>query len=205
MNPFGLLYSEVTASSLVRVSVEEGGSIVDGGSTRLGVNRAGLELHSAIYGARRDVHCIMHLHTVAGAAVRDYWRHTLTTVFKQVFIIMSGVSNELWTAPNIRGSTKCESNDAGHHLYTFTSLRASFSFYQVGKVAYYDGRRPLTSHRERKEFTKALGKNKVTKCQLVCQYGEPQIAEVCKGREEWVTEVHGKAKATKGATSWKYD
>ena len=70
MNPFGLLYSEVTASSLVRVSGEDGGAIVHGGSTKLGANRAGVELHSAIYGARRDVQCIMHLHTVAGAAVR---------------------------------------------------------------------------------------------------------------------------------------
>ena len=68
MNPYGLLYSEVTASSLVRVNNE--GDILDPGSTQLGVNRAGLELHSAIYEARRDVKCIMHLHTVAGAAVR---------------------------------------------------------------------------------------------------------------------------------------
>lgn len=73
MNPFGLLYCEVTASSLVRVN--KNGVIVDGGSTQLGVNRAGMELHSAIYGARReDVKCVMHLHTVAGTAVRylDY-------------------------------------------------------------------------------------------------------------------------------------
>lgn len=68
INPFGLLYSEVTASSLVRVNNE--GVILDPGSTRLGVNRPGVEIHSAIYGARRDVKCIMHLHTVAGAAVQ---------------------------------------------------------------------------------------------------------------------------------------
>ena len=67
INPFGLLYSEVTASSLLRVNNK--GVILDGGSTQLGVNRAGVELHSAIYRARRDVKCIMHLHTVAGAAV----------------------------------------------------------------------------------------------------------------------------------------
>ena len=69
MNPYGLLYNEVTASSLVRVNSD--GDIVDPGSTQLGVNRAGLELHSAIYrcSARRDVKCVLHLHTVAGAAV----------------------------------------------------------------------------------------------------------------------------------------
>ena len=67
INPFGLLYSEVAASSLVKVNTS--GAILDMGSTHLGVNRSGVELHSTIYRARRDVKCIMHLHTVAGAAV----------------------------------------------------------------------------------------------------------------------------------------
>ncbi|XP_058526320.1 alpha-adducin isoform X4 [Ochotona princeps] len=65
--PFGLLYSEVTASSLVKVNLQ--GDIVDRGSTNLGVNQAGFTLHSAIYAARPDVRCIVHTHTPAGAAV----------------------------------------------------------------------------------------------------------------------------------------
>ncbi|XP_065821604.1 alpha-adducin isoform X6 [Labrus bergylta] len=65
--PFGLLYSEVTASSLVKINIQ--GEIVDRGSTNLGVNQAGFTLHSAIYVARPDVKCIVHIHTPAGAAV----------------------------------------------------------------------------------------------------------------------------------------
>ncbi|KFR15695.1 Alpha-adducin [Opisthocomus hoazin] len=65
--PFGLLYSEVTASSLVKVNIQ--GDVVDRGSTNLGVNQAGFTLHSAIYAARPDVKCIVHIHTPAGAAV----------------------------------------------------------------------------------------------------------------------------------------
>ncbi|XP_068429760.1 alpha-adducin isoform X4 [Clinocottus analis] len=65
--PFGLLYSEVTASSLVKVNLQ--GEIVDRGSTNLGVNMAGFNLHSAIYAARPDVKCVVHIHTAAGAAV----------------------------------------------------------------------------------------------------------------------------------------
>lgn len=65
--PFGLLYSEVTASSLVKVNLQ--GDIVDRGSTNLGVNQAGFTLHSAIYAARPDVRCVVHIHTPAGAAV----------------------------------------------------------------------------------------------------------------------------------------
>ncbi|XP_075943431.1 alpha-adducin isoform X10 [Anarhichas minor] len=65
--PFGLLYSEVTASSLVKVNFQ--GEIVDRGSTNLGVNLAGFNLHSAIYAARPDVKCVVHIHTAAGTAV----------------------------------------------------------------------------------------------------------------------------------------
>ncbi|XP_030599265.1 alpha-adducin isoform X2 [Archocentrus centrarchus] len=65
--PFGLLYSEVTASSLVKINLQ--GEIVDRGSTNLGVNQAGFTLHSAIYAARPDVKCVVHIHTPAGAAV----------------------------------------------------------------------------------------------------------------------------------------
>ncbi|XP_030046988.1 alpha-adducin isoform X1 [Microcaecilia unicolor] len=65
--PFGLLYSEVTASSLVKINLQ--GDVVDRGSTNLGVNQAGFSLHSAIYAARPDIKCIVHIHTPAGAAV----------------------------------------------------------------------------------------------------------------------------------------
>uniref|UniRef100_A0A480Q1X5 Alpha-adducin n=2 Tax=Sus scrofa TaxID=9823 RepID=A0A480Q1X5_PIG len=65
--PFGLLYSEVTASSLVKINLQ--GDVVDRGSTNLGVNQAGFTLHSAVYAARPDVKCVVHIHTPAGAAV----------------------------------------------------------------------------------------------------------------------------------------
>ncbi|XP_062268370.1 alpha-adducin isoform X7 [Platichthys flesus] len=65
--PFGLLFSEVTASSLVKINIQ--GEVVDRGSTNLGVNQAGFTLHSSIYTSRPDVKCIVHIHTAAGAAV----------------------------------------------------------------------------------------------------------------------------------------
>lgn len=66
----------------------------------------------------------------------------------------SGISNELWTAANIRGSIECESHGI-HISFTFLSV------YQVGKVSYYEGSKPLAGHKEKREFAKALGKNKV--------------------------------------------
>ena len=61
------MYREVTASNLIRVDCE--GNISDPGSTQFGVNRSGIAFHSAIYKARRDVKCVIHLSHTAGIAV----------------------------------------------------------------------------------------------------------------------------------------
>lgn len=50
----------MTASSLQKINPD--GSVVDQGSTNLGVNKAGILLHSAIHGARKDARAIIHLH-----------------------------------------------------------------------------------------------------------------------------------------------
>ncbi|KAJ8285981.1 hypothetical protein GJAV_G00033140 [Gymnothorax javanicus] len=65
--PEGLACSEATAGSLVKVNVL--GEVVERGSTTLGVDMPAFSLHSAIYSARPDVRCLLHLHTPATAAV----------------------------------------------------------------------------------------------------------------------------------------
>jgi len=60
MNPFGLLFHEITASSLI--TVDPNGTVLDPGSTRFGINPRGFTLHSAVHQARRDVQCILHMH-----------------------------------------------------------------------------------------------------------------------------------------------
>ncbi|XP_070541062.1 alpha-adducin-like [Ptychodera flava] len=67
INPFGLMYYEVTASNLVKIDLE--GDILEHGTTNYGCNKAGWTLHSAVHAARPDIKCIIHLHTPAGAAV----------------------------------------------------------------------------------------------------------------------------------------
>ncbi|MCL4137813.1 UNVERIFIED_CONTAM: hypothetical protein GTU68_060658 [Idotea baltica] len=67
LNPFGLLYHEVTSASLVKVDMQ--GNIVDPGSTNFGVNVAGFLLHSAIHAQRPDIRCIVHIHHPAVVAV----------------------------------------------------------------------------------------------------------------------------------------
>jgi ribulose-5-phosphate 4-epimerase/fuculose-1-phosphate aldolase len=65
INPYGLLFEEITASSLVLVD-QEGNKVRD---TPFPVNRAGFVIHSAIHAAREDVQCVIHTHTRAGVAV----------------------------------------------------------------------------------------------------------------------------------------
>lgn len=65
VNPYGLLFEEITASSLVAVDAE-GEPQQD---TRWPVNPAGFVIHSAVHLARADARCVMHTHTLAGMAV----------------------------------------------------------------------------------------------------------------------------------------
>ena len=67
INLYGLLYKEITASSLARIDVE--GNILWKPDTDYGINNAGYVIHGAIHKARPDVACVTHTHTRAGMAV----------------------------------------------------------------------------------------------------------------------------------------
>ena len=60
INPFGMLYNEITASGLVKVDMQ--GEVVEAGTTNFGVNVAGFMLHAAIHSARPDLKCVIHVH-----------------------------------------------------------------------------------------------------------------------------------------------
>ena len=64
LNPLGLWFEEVTASSLIKVDLD--GNIIQGDH---GINYAGFVIHSAIHAAREDAHFIVHFHTDDGMAV----------------------------------------------------------------------------------------------------------------------------------------
>ncbi|MFD4763907.1 class II aldolase/adducin family protein [Streptomyces sp. NPDC058439] len=65
INPYGLLFEEITASNLVKIDLS--GNPVE--PTPYPVNPAGFVIHSAIHAAREDAHCVLHTHTRAGCAV----------------------------------------------------------------------------------------------------------------------------------------
>ena len=65
INPYGLFFEEITASSLVKIDLA-GRKIQD---SPFEVNPAGFVIHSAIHAARHDARCVMHTHTLNGVAV----------------------------------------------------------------------------------------------------------------------------------------
>ncbi len=65
INPYGMMFDEVTASSLVKVDLD-GNKVMD---SDFAINPAGFTIHSAIHAAREDAKVVMHLHTNAGVAV----------------------------------------------------------------------------------------------------------------------------------------
>lgn len=66
INPYGMMYDEITASSLIRIDLD--GNVLDNPG-EYGINAAGYVIHSAVHGARHDVQCVIHTHTRAGMAV----------------------------------------------------------------------------------------------------------------------------------------
>lgn len=67
INLYGLLYKEITASSLVKIDLA--GNILSKPETDYGINKSGYVIHGAIHEARADVKCVIHTHTRAGLAV----------------------------------------------------------------------------------------------------------------------------------------
>jgi len=65
INPFGLHYSEVTASNLVKINLK--GEVLDGSMHR--INPAGFVVHATLHDGIEGAHCVMHTHTTAGVAV----------------------------------------------------------------------------------------------------------------------------------------
>jgi len=67
INPYGMLYDEITASSLIKIDLE--GNTILQPDHDYSVNAAGYVIHSAVHSVRHDAECVIHTHTRAGTAV----------------------------------------------------------------------------------------------------------------------------------------
>ncbi|UDL06041.1 class II aldolase/adducin family protein [Marinobacter sp. CA1] len=87
INPYGMMFDEITASSLVRV--DQDGNKLD--PDDFDINPAGFTIHSAIHAVREDVVCVMHTHTTEGVAVSAQ-QHGLLPLSQQSLFPLSNLA-----------------------------------------------------------------------------------------------------------------
>jgi ribulose-5-phosphate 4-epimerase/fuculose-1-phosphate aldolase len=85
INPYGMMFDEITASSLVRV--DSAGRKLD--DSPFPVNPAGFTIHSAIHAARHDAQCVLHTHTLNGVAVSAQRDGVLPLSQQSIFVLSS--------------------------------------------------------------------------------------------------------------------
>ena len=85
INPYGLMFEEITASSLLRV--DAAGRKLD--DSPFDVNPAGFVIHSAVHGARHDAGCVLHTHSLNGIAVSAQKGGVLPLSQQSIFVLSS--------------------------------------------------------------------------------------------------------------------
>lgn len=85
INPYGLMFDEITASSLVKVD-RNGNKVIE---SPFPVNPAGFVIHSAVHAAREDIQCVLHTHTRAGVAVSAQKCGVLPISQQSTFVLAS--------------------------------------------------------------------------------------------------------------------
>ncbi len=85
INPYGMTFDEITASSLVKIDTE--GNKLD--NSPFPVNPAGFTIHSAIHSARDDAHCVLHVHSLNGVAISAQERGVLPISQQSIFVLDS--------------------------------------------------------------------------------------------------------------------
>lgn len=85
INPYGLMFEEITASSLVKVD-QDCNKLID---SAFPVNPAGFVIHSAVHAAREDAQCVIHTHTRAGVAVSAQKCGVLPISQQSTFVLAS--------------------------------------------------------------------------------------------------------------------
>jgi ribulose-5-phosphate 4-epimerase/fuculose-1-phosphate aldolase len=85
INPYGMLFDEITASSLVKIDLD--GKKVE--ESPYEVNPAGFNIHSAIHAAREDAKCVLHIHSLDGIAVSAQPDGVLPISQQSIFVLAS--------------------------------------------------------------------------------------------------------------------
>jgi ribulose-5-phosphate 4-epimerase/fuculose-1-phosphate aldolase len=87
INPYGMLFEEITASGLVKVA-SDGRKVMD---SPFDINPAGFTIHSAIHAAREDAKCILHTHTPNGVAISAQ-KEGVLPISQQSLMVLSSLA-----------------------------------------------------------------------------------------------------------------
>jgi ribulose-5-phosphate 4-epimerase/fuculose-1-phosphate aldolase len=85
INPYGLMFEEITASALVKIDLQ--GNKLDNNPHP--INPAGFVIHSAIHAAREDAKCVLHVHSLNGVAVSAQTNGVLPVSQQSIFVLAS--------------------------------------------------------------------------------------------------------------------
>ena len=85
INPYGMMFEEITASSLIKVD-GQGNKVMN---SPFPVNPAGFTIHSAVHSARHDIACVLHTHSLNGVAVSAQEAGVLPLSQQSIFILAS--------------------------------------------------------------------------------------------------------------------
>lgn len=85
INPYGMMFDEITASSLVKIDIK--GNKLD--DSAFPVNPAGFTIHSAIHAVRHDAQCVLHVHSINGVAVSAQKAGLLPLSQQSIFVLAS--------------------------------------------------------------------------------------------------------------------
>ena len=85
INPYGMMFDEITASSLIKIDLG-GNKVAD---NPWPINPAGFTIHSAIHAARHDIQCVLHTHTLNGVAVSAQRNGVLPISQQSIFVLQN--------------------------------------------------------------------------------------------------------------------
>jgi len=183
INPYGLMFEEITASSLVKVDLA--GNRID--DSPFMINPAGFTIHSAVHSARHDAQCVLHTHTLNGVAVSAQKAGVLPLSQQSIFVL-SNLSYHDYEGVALRDDEKPRLvNDLGrndflmlrnHGLLTLGASVADaflnmYLFETVcniqiralaggGELVHVDPRIISTAQQQAKEVTKGVGGGALT-------------------------------------------
>ena len=139
INPYGLMFDEITASTLVKIDAD--GQVVDD-PTGLGVNHAGFVIHGCVHAARPEVTCVIHTHTRAGVAVSaqrhgllPLSQHALRTYGMLTYHDYEGIALELDERTRLAADLGVESQAMILRNHGLLTLGASVS--EAFELMYY--------------------------------------------------------------------